>query len=151
MLRWFFQQKKFLALATQDKMIPVLILSALCGLFRSAIITNMNLCVAEQTSRAKLPAALGLQMVFKGLASMSLGPLIGKCVSHCVAESSLSSVSGVIRDTSQSFELCIHILDVFFMGLPFMAFFIERMLTKKPSWRFLNIKNLSILCCWFRG
>lgn len=47
------------------------------GLVRSAIVCNLQLAISQQTTKEKLPSAIGLHMVVKGMATMSLGPLIG--------------------------------------------------------------------------
>jgi hypothetical protein len=52
--------------------------SVLCGLVRGAAILNLNLSIAEYCCNEKLPAALGINMVLKGIAILSLGPFLGK-------------------------------------------------------------------------
>lgn len=58
---------------------PTLAIACFVGIVRAAVVCNFNLCVADQTPPEKLPSALGLFMVTRGLSVLALGPLIGAC------------------------------------------------------------------------
>ncbi|XP_071448024.1 monocarboxylate transporter 14 isoform X2 [Hetaerina americana] len=70
----------------------LLIVSAICGFVRGSTIVNFNLSIAEHCSSAQLPAALGINMVMKGVSILILGPILGW-----------------VRDYSGSYSLCIHV------------------------------------------
>ncbi|XP_046398562.1 monocarboxylate transporter 9 isoform X2 [Ischnura elegans] len=70
----------------------LLIVSAICGFVRGSTVVNFNLSIAEHCSSAQLPAALGINMVMKGVSILILGPVLGW-----------------VRDYSGSYSLCIHV------------------------------------------
>lgn len=84
---------RFSVLCLQYNYIAVIMASGLCGFFRSTIVVNQNLVVSEycKEDESKLPAALGLNMVMKGISIISIGQLLGW-----------------IRDYTGSYYLCIY-------------------------------------------
>ncbi|KAL0279201.1 UNVERIFIED_CONTAM: hypothetical protein PYX00_000808 [Menopon gallinae] len=93
---------------------PALAIACFVGIVRSAVICNFNLCVADQTSPEKLPSALGLFMVIRGLSVLTLGPLIG-----------------YVRDYTESYALTLHVVSAFFLLLPFLLWLIEFISVKR--------------------
>ncbi|XP_046432819.1 monocarboxylate transporter 1-like isoform X1 [Neodiprion fabricii] len=61
------------------------------GFLRGITLTNLNLSVTESCPPSKVPSALGMLMVFKGLFVAGLGPVLGH-----------------IRDLTGSYQICIH-------------------------------------------
>lgn len=55
-----------------------LVVAAVCGFFRSPILVNPPLVIAEICSVEKFAAAFGLYMVISGCITLAVGPLIGK-------------------------------------------------------------------------
>ncbi|KAG8229385.1 hypothetical protein J437_LFUL000906 [Ladona fulva] len=70
----------------------LLVVSALCGFVRGSTVVNFNLSIAENCSAKQLPAALGINMVMKGVSILVLGPVLGW-----------------VRDYSGSYSICIHV------------------------------------------
>ncbi|XP_046748581.1 monocarboxylate transporter 2-like [Diprion similis] len=68
------------------------------GFLRGITVTNLNLCVTEGCSLSKVPSALGMLMVSKGLFVAGLGPVLGH-----------------IRDWTGSYRICIHSMTVSIM------------------------------------
>lgn len=64
-------------LAEQNTLHSVILGSILCGYVRAASVVNQNLAVSEYCLEGKLPAALGLNMVAKGLVVLSVGQFFG--------------------------------------------------------------------------
>ena len=79
------------ALAEQTEWVPMLTVLVICGFCRGATLINYQLTVAECVSLDRLPGAVGLNMVAKGIAVVALGPLLG-----------------FIRDATGSYSLFIH-------------------------------------------
>ncbi|KAG8238768.1 hypothetical protein J437_LFUL016607 [Ladona fulva] len=71
----------------------VVVFCGLVGFLKGTIVVNMPLTIAEHCRLEQFAAAYGLYMIINGLITITLGPLIG-----------------VLRDYSDSYELCIHIL-----------------------------------------
>ncbi|GLH16095.1 Putative transmembrane transport [Gryllus bimaculatus] len=71
-------EKEFIVVALQDELPALLATSALCGFVRGATTVNHNLAVSESCSPEKLPGALGLNMVIKGISILILGLFIDK-------------------------------------------------------------------------
>lgn len=65
-------------LAEQETFQWVVIGSILCGYIRAMSVVNQNLTVSEYCHESKLPAALGLNMVTKGLVVLSVGQFLGR-------------------------------------------------------------------------
>ncbi|EEB10360.1 monocarboxylate transporter, putative [Pediculus humanus corporis] len=101
------------ALVWQKNLTSTLIFASLCGIVRAALICNFNMSISEQTVPEKLPSALGLHMLFKGLAILVFAPVIG-----------------FVRDYTKSYSFSLHILNVFFLILPFFTWLIEFICTK---------------------
>lgn len=55
----------------------LLVMSAVFGYVRAATVVNQNLVVSEYATKDQLPGALGLNMVAKGVAVISIGQLLG--------------------------------------------------------------------------
>ncbi|CAB3370521.1 Hypothetical predicted protein [Cloeon dipterum] len=79
-------------LAMQSKLEEFVVVSVIAGLVRGAAILNLNLVVAEHCCNETLPAALGINMVAKGVVILTIGPLLGW-----------------LRDASGSYNLCVHV------------------------------------------
>lgn len=65
-------------LAFQSSFYAVVAVSIFAGYVRAAPVINQNLTISEYCDDAKLPAAIGLNMVAKGLFVLSVGQLLGK-------------------------------------------------------------------------
>lgn len=65
-------------LALQSTFYTVAAASILVGYVRAATVINQNLTISENCDDAKLPAALGLNMVAKGVIVLSVGQFLGK-------------------------------------------------------------------------
>lgn len=65
-------------LAEQKTFEWVIFGSILCGYIRAMSVVNQNLAVSEYCHDSKLPAALGLNMVTKGLIVLSVGQFLGR-------------------------------------------------------------------------
>lgn len=70
-------------------------MSAVLGYVRAATVVNQNLVVSEYATRERLAAALGLNMVAKGVAVISIGQLLG-----------------LVRDVTQSYPICMYAQNV---------------------------------------
>lgn len=79
-------------LVPQGAYLNILLASALCGYIRAATVINQNLTISEYANPETLPAALGLNMVAKGLFVLTVGQLFGW-----------------VRDYTDSYGLCIYI------------------------------------------
>ncbi|XP_069672117.1 monocarboxylate transporter 12 [Periplaneta americana] len=66
-------------------------ISAINGFIRGSTVVNQNLALSEYCSKEKVPAALGINMVAKGIGILTFGPMLGW-----------------LRDATGSFPLCIH-------------------------------------------
>lgn len=73
----------------------LIVMSAVLGYVRAATVVNQNLVVSEYASRERLAAALGLNMVAKGVAVISIGQLLGW-----------------VRDVTHSYPVCMHAQNV---------------------------------------
>lgn len=71
-------------LSYQSEFNYLLAASAMTGFFRSTIVINQNLVISEYCKKdeTKLPMALGLNMVMKGLAIMTVGQALGWVRDH---------------------------------------------------------------------
>ncbi|CAH1127274.1 unnamed protein product [Ceutorhynchus assimilis] len=78
-------------LAQQTEYLGIMIWMAIAGFFRGAALINFAITISEYATLEKLPAAFGLHNVGKGLFVVTLGPVLGK-----------------IRDSSQSYPVCLH-------------------------------------------
>lgn len=94
-------------MAEQTAWAPLMTTLVICGFFRGATLINYQLTVAECVTLDKLPAAVGLNMVAKGITVVSLGPLLG-----------------LVRDITGSYPLFIHAQSVM-MALGLLAWGIE--------------------------
>lgn len=94
-------------MAEQTDWVPLLITLIICGFFRGATLINYQLTVAECVTLDKLPAAVGLNMVAKGITVVTLGPLLG-----------------LIRDATGSYPIFIH-AQSFLMTLGLLAWTAE--------------------------
>lgn len=79
-------------LVPQNAYLNILLGSALCGYIRAATVINQNLTISEYADAETLPAALGLNMVAKGLIVLSVGQFFGW-----------------VRDYTDSYGLCIYV------------------------------------------
>ncbi|XP_012176466.1 monocarboxylate transporter 12 isoform X1 [Bombus terrestris] len=96
-------------MAAQSKGILLIITFVIIGFLRGATLVNLNLTVSEYCPLNKLPNAFGMFMVFKGLFVVMLSPLIG-----------------YIRDVSESYALCIHVMTLM-ISITFITWSIECM------------------------
>ncbi|XP_033303187.1 monocarboxylate transporter 2-like isoform X3 [Bombus vosnesenskii] len=96
-------------MAAQSKGVLLIITFVIIGFLRGATLVNLNLTVSEYCPLNKLPNAFGMFMVFKGLFVVMLSPLIG-----------------YIRDVSESYALCIHVMTLM-ISITFITWSIECM------------------------
>lgn len=94
-------------MAQQTEWVPLIASLVVCGFFRGATLINYQLTVAECVTLDKLPAAVGLNMVAKGITVVSLGPLLG-----------------LVRDATGSYPIFIH-SQSFVMALGLLAWIVE--------------------------
>ncbi|XP_034254704.1 uncharacterized protein LOC117653254 isoform X1 [Thrips palmi] len=94
-------------MAEQTEWAPLIASLVVCGFFRGATLINYQLTVAECVTLDKLPAAVGLNMVAKGITVVSLGPLLG-----------------LVRDATGSYPIFIH-SQSFVMSLGLLAWVVE--------------------------
>ncbi|XP_076762853.1 monocarboxylate transporter 2-like [Xylocopa sonorina] len=94
-------------MAEQSKGISLIITFVIIGFLRGATLVNLNLNISECCSLKKLPSAFGIYMVSKGLFVVIMSPLIG-----------------YIRDLSESYSLCIHIMTLM-ISITFVTWGIE--------------------------
>ncbi|XP_011862379.1 PREDICTED: uncharacterized protein LOC105559003 [Vollenhovia emeryi] len=80
-------------LAEQSERTPLIAMLVIVGFLRGATLVNLNLCISECCTLKKLPSAVGIFMVFKGLCVVTMSPVIG-----------------YIRDVSGSYKICIHVM-----------------------------------------
>lgn len=73
----------------------LIVISGVCGGFKSATVVNNNLVISEHCKPETLPGGLGLSMIAKGLLAISLGQLLGW-----------------LRDYTGSYILCLHLQDL---------------------------------------
>ncbi|PSN38877.1 hypothetical protein C0J52_18963 [Blattella germanica] len=94
----------------------LLAVSAVNGFVRGSTVVNLNLSLSEYCSdEKKLPAALGINMVAKGIGILSFGPMLGW-----------------VRDVTGSYPLCIHTMS----GLIFVSmasWIVEIIITKRQK------------------
>lgn len=67
----------FSVLAVQSKGMFLIVTFVVIGFLRGATLVNLNLSISECCSLKKLPSALGMFMVSKGLFVVTMSPLIG--------------------------------------------------------------------------
>ncbi|XP_076636847.1 monocarboxylate transporter 2-like isoform X4 [Colletes latitarsis] len=94
-------------MAEQSKGVLLIVTFVVIGFLRGATLVNLNLSVSECCSLKKLPSAFGIFMVSKGLFVVTLSPLIG-----------------YIRDASQSYTVCVHVM-TFMISITFVTWSIE--------------------------
>lgn len=94
-------------MAEQTSWAPLMTSLVICGFCRGATLINYQLTVAECVTLDKLPAAVGLNMVAKGITVVSLGPILG-----------------LIRDATGSYPIFIHAQSVL-MTLGLLAWIVE--------------------------
>ncbi|XP_043260775.1 monocarboxylate transporter 12-like [Colletes gigas] len=94
-------------MAEQSKGVFLIVTFVVIGFLRGATLVNLNLSVSECCSLKKLPSAFGIFMVSKGLFVVTLSPLIG-----------------YIRDASQSYTVCVHVM-TFMISVTFVTWSIE--------------------------
>lgn len=105
-------------MAEQSKGITLIIIFVVIGFLRGATLVNLNLSVSECCSLKKLPSAFGIFMVSKGLFVVMMSPLIG-----------------YIRDVSDSYTVCIHVMTSMIM-ITFISWsfeFVYRSLKNRKS------------------
>ncbi|KAK1129011.1 hypothetical protein K0M31_020145 [Melipona bicolor] len=110
-------------MAVQSKGTLLIITFVVIGFLRGATLVNLNLTVSEYCPLNKLPSAFGMFMVFKGLFVVILSPAIG-----------------YIRDVSNSYALCIHVMTLM-ISITFIAWSIESMYEKLKNRRSVLAKQ----------
>lgn len=92
----------------------LLMISVLNGFVRGSTVVNLNLSLSEYCSNEKkLPAAIGINMIAKGIGILGFGPMIGW-----------------LRDVTGSYPLCIHIMSsLIFVSM--LSWVVEIIYTKK--------------------
>lgn len=81
-------------MAESSNFYVLIVLSAICGGFKSATVVNNNLTISEYCTPETLPGGLGLNMIAKGIFAISIGQLLGW-----------------IRDYTGSYSLSLHAQD----------------------------------------
>ncbi|KAJ9582379.1 hypothetical protein L9F63_003272, partial [Diploptera punctata] len=91
----------------------LLTISMINGFVRGSTVVNLNLSLSEYCSNEKkLPAAIGINMIAKGIGILSFGPMIGW-----------------LRDVTDSYPLCIHTMSAL-MFVSMLSWIIEMIYTK---------------------
>ncbi|XP_012532558.1 monocarboxylate transporter 12 [Monomorium pharaonis] len=98
-------------LAEQTEKTPLIVMFVVAGFLRGTTLVNLNLCISECCTLKKLPSAFGIFMVFKGLCVVIMSPLIG-----------------YIRDVSNSYKICIHVMTALIL-VTFVVWTIEFLIT----------------------
>lgn len=104
-------------LAEQHRYLIIIMLSILCGYIRAAPVVNQNLAVTEYcTDESKIPSAIGLNMVAKGLFVLSVGQLLGW-----------------VRDYTKSYIIYLHVQSavMLFVGLTWSTEMLARKLYRR--------------------
>ncbi|XP_033324546.2 monocarboxylate transporter 2 [Megalopta genalis] len=91
----------------QSKGLWLIVTFVVIGFLRGATLVNLNLSVSECCSLKKLPSAFGMFMVAKGIFVIIMSPLIG-----------------YIRDVSESYAICIHVMTLMIF-ITFIAWSLE--------------------------
>ncbi|XP_076291674.1 monocarboxylate transporter 12-B-like [Lasioglossum baleicum] len=94
-------------MAVQSKGIWLIVTFVIIGFLRGATLVNLNLSVSECCSLQKLPNAFGMFMVAKGIFVIMMSPLIG-----------------YIRDVSESYTICIHVMTLM-ISITFVMWSVE--------------------------
>ncbi|KAJ4434861.1 hypothetical protein ANN_23432 [Periplaneta americana] len=72
-------QSSIVSVTAEARGLYVLIaISAINGFIRGSTVVNQNLALSEYCSKEKVPAALGINMVAKGIGILTFGPMLGK-------------------------------------------------------------------------
>ncbi|XP_049832402.1 monocarboxylate transporter 1-like [Schistocerca gregaria] len=95
------------AVAMSSELVTLCVWSALCGFARGVAVVNSNMCVADTCPDHKLPAAVGLNMMFAGVLMFGVGPIVG-----------------FVRDKTEDYPLCMHLLSGMLLTAMF-SWFIE--------------------------
>lgn len=134
---WHFSNRRlFLVLAQQTTFTWIVVGSLLCGYIRAASVVNQNLTVSEYCSESSLPAALGLNMVAKGVFVLSAGQFLGKYFYISLQQIAAITILyliipnrnednnkqsniflGWLRDYTHSFSLCIHYQNIILISV----------------------------------
>ncbi|KAB0801492.1 hypothetical protein PPYR_05846 [Photinus pyralis] len=104
-------------LAEQHRFSIIILLSLLCGYIRAAAVVNQNLAITEYCKdESKIPSAIGLNMVAKGLLVLGVGQFFGW-----------------VRDYTKSFVICLHVQSVvmMFVALTWSAEMLARKLYQR--------------------
>lgn len=130
-------------MAEQTEWNQLMIWLSICGFFRGSALSNFTLTVSEYCSLEKLPSAFGWHLVGKAVFVICFGPLIGKLmVTNISAKYSIillndfSILSGLIRDVTDSYPICIHAQSVCIIlcGLAWtIEYFIEYLQLRKTK------------------
>ncbi|KAK6624792.1 hypothetical protein RUM44_011652 [Polyplax serrata] len=108
-------------LVSQNTYEGILIMASVTGFVRASIICNFNLSISDHVAPDKLPSALGLHMLFRGLGIMIFAPLVG-----------------FLRDYTKSYTFCIHVLSVVFLILPFLVWLLNFIFSKRRrQWNYV--------------
>lgn len=146
----FFQENLFhlffilSVLVSQNTYEGILIMASVTGFVRASIICNFNLSISDHVAPDKLPSALGLHMLFRGLGIMIFAPLVGTYLGalmlfvfnflFCLS----LIISGFLRDYTKSYTFCIHVLSVVFLILPFLVWLLNFIFSKRRrQWNYV--------------
>ncbi|XP_076243913.1 monocarboxylate transporter 12-like [Calliopsis andreniformis] len=115
-------------LAEQSKGTLLVVTFVVIGFLRGATLVNLNLSISECCSLKKLPSALGMFMVSKGICVVIMSPLLG-----------------YIRDITESYTICIHVMTLL-ICITFLAWGFEFMLAgfrKRKSLSSEEVQNVA--------
>lgn len=104
--------RELLVVSADGNLQTIIIVSGVYGYIRAMCVVNQSLCISEYCSQQKLPGALGLNMVIKGIFVITVGQILGW-----------------IRDYFQSYSLCLQAQNILIIII--VIFWIPEIIYKK--------------------
>lgn len=104
--------RELLVASADGSLQSIMIVSGVYGYIRAMCVVNQSLSISEYCSQEKLPGALGLNMVIKGIFVITVGQLLGW-----------------IRDYFQSYSLCLEALNILIIII--VIFWVPEIIYKK--------------------
>lgn len=104
--------REVLVASADGSLQSIMIVSGVYGYIRAMCVVNQSLSISEYCSQEKLPGALGLNMVIKGIFVITVGQLLGW-----------------IRDYFQSYSLCLQTLNILIIII--VIFWVPEIIYKK--------------------
>lgn len=104
--------RELLVASANESLQSIMIVSGIYGYIRAMCVVNQSLSISEYCSQEKLPGALGLNMVIKGIFVITVGQLLGW-----------------IRDYFQSYSLCLQTLNILIIII--VIFWVPEIIYKK--------------------